>query len=74
MDWKARVGATVLALAISLIIALVTGSLGLSGFVMSGSAILINAVRNWQERAASSQVSQGHAADQTDPPLAALLG
>jgi hypothetical protein len=62
-DWKARVGVAVLALAIGLMVALVTGSLGVSGIVMGTTVILINAVRYWQERAARAQASQGHAAD-----------
>lgn len=62
-DQKARVGVAVLGLAIGLTVALVTGSLGVSGMVMGGSAILINAVRYWQERAARSQTSPGRASD-----------
>lgn len=62
-DQKARVGAAVLGLAIGLTVALVTGSLGASGMAMGGSAMLINAVRYWQERAGRSQASPGRASD-----------
>lgn len=61
-DRKARVGVAVLGLAIGLTVALVTGNLGVSGMVMGGSALLINAVRYRQERAAR-QASPGHASD-----------
>lgn len=62
-DRKARVGVAVLGLAIGLTVALVTGSLGLSGMAMGGAAMLINAVRYWQERAARLQASPSRASD-----------
>jgi 4-amino-4-deoxy-L-arabinose transferase-like glycosyltransferase len=62
-DWKARVGAAVLALAIGLVVALATGDLGMSAIVLGGSGILISLVRFWQERATRSQAPQGQASD-----------
>jgi len=57
-DPKARVGVSVLAVALCLTVALVTGNLGVSGMVAGGSGLLINGVRHWQERAARPQASR----------------
>ena len=62
-DWKARVGASVLALAIGLGVALATGNLGVSGIVLGGYGMLIGLVRLRQERSARLQDSPGRASN-----------
>ena len=62
-DCKARVGASVLALAVGLAVALATGSPGASAIVLGGFGILIGLVRYRQERAARSQAPQSRASD-----------
>jgi len=62
-SWKARVGAAVLGFAIGLTVLLVTGDMALSAITLSGSAILISAVRYRQERASGSQASPSSASD-----------
>jgi hypothetical protein len=52
---KTRVCASAAALAIGLVVVLVTGSLGLAGVVMGAAAIAINLVRYRQERSAPPQ-------------------
>jgi hypothetical protein len=62
-DWKARVGAAVLALVIALAAALATGDLGASGMVLGASGVLISLVRYWQERVSRSQTPKSQASD-----------
>ena len=63
VDWKARVGVSLLALAIGLTAALATDNIGLGGIVLSSFAIFIGGVRYWQERVVRAQASPGHASD-----------
>lgn len=61
--WKAWAGASAVAIAISLIVGLVTGDVGASGMVLAGAGIFLSLVKYRQERATRSQTSPGHTPD-----------